>query len=287
MGHQPGPGAGAIAVAEDNVGAGVAAATNDRRRRHRMAIDQHGDAEAGAGLGDQGGEGVVIGGVALGQAGGALGPGQRPTADGLAVGDDFGDHPEAGADPGAGDVRRRRHRVQEHRRVDLARVAVGVDPDPWEMGQEQGRAEARHPIEQLIDKSVFRRAQGRQVQTAGRQQGVGIAPPAMRRGEDQRHALRGRPANLEGRIVGVKDDMRRLAAGWLRVGVEHRPGLAENGAQVTVAGGPPRAGHQEACQTTKDRYNHGSVQALPDARAGPPDRPRGRVAQRESTTLTS
>ena len=101
--------------------------------------------------------------------------------------------PSPAMHPRAGRIHRHVQRAGEHAGIEFAGRAVDVAIGAGETGGDQGRAQAGHAGEQLIDKGVFRAAQGQGVQPARCHQAGGIDPARMGRGEDKGQALAGRP----------------------------------------------------------------------------------------------
>ena len=184
-------------------------------RRHRMAIDQHADPEFLDRLLDQCRQRLVVRPVVGVDAMGGGREGQLGAVDLAPVGDHLGDRAEAGGDTARLRVGVARQRVDEHRRVELERLAVGIDEGARKQGLDQGRAELGRIGEQLVDEAVLGAPQRHGIERGGGDEILGIDAPAMGRGEHQRHRLTLGPQNLEG-LVGHGG---RLAHGT------HRPEL--------------------------------------------------------------
>ena len=106
-----------------------------------------------------------------------LGKTQFAAIDLLAAGDDAGDRAEAHPHPRRTRVDEFGQRVGEHRRVELLGFAVDVEIGARKPRREQRRAETRRRGENLVDKGVFRAAQGQRVEPRGGDEIGGICAP--------------------------------------------------------------------------------------------------------------
>ena len=151
-------------VAQNKIHRPAGATFAGRTRWHRMAVDQQAAAEALAALGDQRAERLVIGPVAGREASLGLGEGKLRAVDLAIVGGEARDAAEPGRDPrGIGDGARRQ-RVLEHLRVELQRLAVGIDIGAGKQRLQQRHAMGRRGADQLIDMAILAQAQGRVVE---------------------------------------------------------------------------------------------------------------------------
>ena len=118
-----------------------------------MAVDQHGEAEAGMGACHQPLQRVVIGLVDRLDAADRLGERQPARIDVEPLADQLRHGAKPAGDARRADVGEGRHRLGEHARVEFPRLAVDVEIGAREIGGEQRRAERHGAAEQLVDDS--------------------------------------------------------------------------------------------------------------------------------------
>ena len=162
-----------------------------------MAVDQHRHAEAGAGFFQQRRQRLMIGLVQLGQPCSGFGAIQLAAIDLGPVAHNARDHAQAGRHPRGGRIHRYFQGAVEHAGIQLALAAVHVQEGAGELRRQQRCPQPQRTGEQLVDKGVFRPAQGGGIQPGAGQQAFRITPPRMGRGEHERHGLSHRAIQAE------------------------------------------------------------------------------------------
>ena len=116
--------------------------------------------------------------------------------------DQLGDRPQPGGDPRRAGVDVVGQGLREHPRVELERLAVGIDVGAREQRPDQRRAVPGRGGEQLVDEAVLGLAQGQRVELRLRPELGQVIDPAVRRREDDGRRLVDRIENVIGPVRG-------------------------------------------------------------------------------------
>ena len=253
-----------------------------------MAVDQQAAPKAPGCFADQAGQRRVVGFPKVPHAPGRLLEGKAAAINGLPARDHPGNGAEPRADAGRGAVDEVRQRSVEHSGIQLPGLAVGVAVDARKGGGQQGHAEGRGAREKLLHEPVLRAAERHRVQPAVREKGGRVMAARMRRGKNQRRGLPRRLVQQERwRGFGLGGSLHREV---------HLAPNHHSRAQLSRALAPAPCARGVACtiwcgRTPPRRALAGLSSAKGRAKGPPParlagSRTDGRIAQRESTSLT-
>ena len=161
-----------------------------------MAVDEYAGAKCRAGLGNQIFQRFMVGLVATFDAFAHLREGELARVYLRAIGDHPCDRAEPGSHPGRVLVDEGRERFDEHRRIELIRLAVWVHEGARKQCLQQRRTMMWCLGEQFVDERIFGSADGMCIEFGGGEECLGVGPSAMGRREDQRNTLLGGRENL-------------------------------------------------------------------------------------------
>ena len=165
-----------------------------------MAVDQDRQPESRPRALDQAAQTLVVGPMQCGDSRQGVGDGDSSLVDRLRIADDARNRAQARRDAQRAGIGEFGQRPVEHLRIELERLAVGVEKGAREMRAQQWRAERDAGQEQFVDESVLGAAQRQRVQPRGVEKALGIARARMGRIEDQRRGENARLDDVERRL---------------------------------------------------------------------------------------